>query len=134
MIGNTISPLSALLIQIILSKNIGVCLKSGKSLPFSINDIMKEILIKNSKSQIKENKIKELVNQLIDEFKFISNWGFDDLNNPLYILNFENIAEKIKSKTLEKLLGNEYSPMHLRIYRLLNKCGALDSKMVLKNL
>ena len=64
------------------------------------------------------------------EFKFISNWGFDDNNNPVYILNFENIAEKIKSKTLEKLLNQEYSPMHLRIYRLLNKCGALDSKMV----
>ena len=130
MIANTISPHAALVIQIVLSNSIGTCLINGKSSPFSSTEIMKEILTKNPKSQIKEQKIKEIINQLMDEVKFVSNWGFDDNNIPVYVLNFELIAEKIKSKTVEKLLSQEYSPMHLRVYRLLNKCGALDSKSV----
>lgn len=130
MIGNAISPQSALIIHLAISKNFGNCIKNGKSSPFSQNEILKEILNKNPKSQIKENKLNEIINQLIEEFKFISKWGFDDNNNPIYIINYENIADKIKTKTLEKLLSQEFSPMHLRVYRLLKKCGALDNKSV----
>lgn len=130
MIGNTISPHSGFIMNILLQKNFSQCKKNGKSLPFSLSDLMKEILAKNSSFAIKEPKIKELIIQLKDEFKFISSWGFNDDNSPTYVINFENISEKIKSKTLEKLLSQEYSPMHLRVYRLLNKCGALDSKTV----
>lgn len=130
MISQKINPQAGLVFSAILKKNLQYCIKNGKSLPISSNEILKEILSKNPKSQIKLNKITELFENLIEEYDFALKWGFDDNNHILYCLNYENIANSIKTKTLEKLIEQQFTPMHLRVYRLLSKCGALDSKNV----
>lgn len=130
MISQKINQHAALIFQIILNKNFNYCLNNGKSSPFSANEIYKEILIKNPKSQLKPNKVTEIFENLIEEHDFASKWGFDDNNNTLYCLNFENVASKIRGRCLEKMIEQQFTPMHLRVYRLLSKCGALDSKNV----
>jgi len=130
MISQKVNQHAALVFQIILKKNFTYCANNGKSSPFSANEILKEILSKNPKSQIKQNKITEIFENLIEEHDFASKWGFDDNNNQLYCLNFENVAGAIRNKCLEKMIEQQFTPMHLRVYRLLSKCGALDSKNV----
>ncbi len=131
MISQKVGPQAALIVQVILKKNFNFCLKNGKSSPYSANEIHKEIITRNPKSQIKPTKISELIDNLIEEHDFAIKWGFDDNNHPLYCLNFENISSKMRVRCLEKMIGHQFTPMHLRIYRLLSKCGALDSKNVL---
>ena len=130
MISQKINQHAALIFQVILKKNFNYCLNNGKSSPFSANEIHKEILSKNPKSQIKVNKISEIFENLIEEHDFALKWGFDDNNNTLYCLNFENVANKMRGRCLEKMIEQQFTPMHLRVYRLLSKCGALDSKNV----
>lgn len=130
MITQNINPQAGLVFQVILKRNFNYCVKNGKSLPYTAIDIFKEIMLKHPKSQIKQNKISELLDNLIDEHDLVIKWGFDDSNNPLYCLNFENISDRIRSRALEKMIEQQYSPMHLRVYRLLSKCGALDAKNV----
>jgi len=132
MVSQKINAQAALIIQVILIKNFNHSLKNGKSSPSSANEVYKEILTKNPKSQIKLNKITEIFEALVDEHDLAIKWGFDDNNNPLYCINFENIACKMRIRCLEKMIEQEFTPMHLRIYRLLSKCGALDSKNVRK--
>lgn len=130
MISQKVNPHAALIFQIILKKNFNYSVNNGKSSPFSANEIYNEIITKNPKSQMKQNKIKEIFDVLIEEYDFASRWGLDENNNQLYCLNFENVANSMRNRCLEKMIEQQFTPMHLRVYRLLSKCGSLDSKNV----
>ena len=46
-------------------------------------------------------------------------------------LNITNISTYIKTKTIEKVIEQKFSKNHLRIFRLLHLCGALDARNIM---
>ncbi len=45
-----------------------------------------------------------------------------------YCMNVDSIVKTLKNKTIEKIIEQQFSALHTRIYRLLSRCGALDRK------
>ena len=46
-------------------------------------------------------------------------------------LNITNISTYIKTKTIEKIIEQKFSMNHLRIFRLLYLCGAIDARNIM---
>lgn len=59
-------------------------------------------------------------------------WGFNDNGQKTYCINIDSITEFIKTKTIEKIIEQQFSSNHVRIYRVLSKCGPLDLKNVIE--
>jgi hypothetical protein len=56
--------------------------------------------------------------------------GFNDNGLKTYCVNIDSITHVIKTKTLEKIIEQQFTSNHVRIYRLLSRCGPLDLKNV----
>ncbi|MCQ2818130.1 MAG: hypothetical protein MJ252_12765 [archaeon] len=63
---------------------------------------------------------------LLDQNEFFSQHTSDSV-----YLNLEKIGRSLKEKILEKYIVQKFSENHLRIFRLLHLCGALDSKNIM---
>ena len=102
--------------------------RNGKTTPMSVEEIIKKM---PDKLATKEKLVNELITKIkSDESNYIMEWGFNDNGQKTYVVNVETIAQIIKTKTLEKVIEQQFSSNHSRIYRLLSKCGALDLKNV----
>lgn len=101
----------------------------------SVTDIQKQIngkqtnnIAKQYASSLNIQKIEKILESLAsDEFNFASK---ELLFNKSYKLNVGYLIEFLKNKTLEKIIEQQFSSVHTRIYRLLSKCGNLDAKSV----
>lgn len=128
-ISGNIGHVAGAISSIMLRKNILSAFREGKSLPISLEEILKNINIKSA--SIKVGTIKETLEYMCEEENgFTSKWGLGESGNDSYCLNIDPIVSMIKVKTLEKMIEQQFSPAHIRVYRLLSKCGALDSKNV----
>jgi hypothetical protein len=125
--GN-ISHLGSLVCSIMFRKNMSYALIKGLSIPLTVEEIYKEV--KANQINFKKDNIKEALELMSrDEYDIVTkNDSLDDQ----YTLHVDIIVNSIKSKTMEKIVEQEFSQHHCRIYRLLSKCGALDSKNVIK--
>lgn len=120
---------------IMLRKNPGLSFREGKTSPISVEEIMKTLgtNYKDKKiSQEKQDSIKNILDEMVrEENDFAVNWGSNE-SGSCYCLNLESIAKLLKTKTIEKIIEQEFTPDHIRIYRLLSKCGPLDSKNIME--
>ncbi len=121
--------------SIMLRKNPGNSFKEGKSFPMTVNDIIKLMGFTTKDKKIMNEK-QESIRVMLDamsraENDFVLPWGTTDSGSS-YALNLESIAVTLKNKTLEKIIEQEFSSDHIRIYRLLSKCGPLDSKNIME--
>lgn len=128
---------AAMIAAIMLRKDPLRAFKEGKSSPISIEEITKQIIFSSSSSSkekisIKQNTVKEVIDLMSrEENNFVMPWGFSDTEEQ-FSLNLEGIAESLKVQTLEKIVEQHFSTDHVRIYRLLSKCGPLDSKNIME--
>ena len=97
---------------------------SGKTEFLSIESIYKEMNA-NHKNSFKPANIKELLDKMCLEENDLAIVKFEE-----YSLNVESIVKILKNKTIQKIIEQQFSSNHTRIYRLLSRCGALDSKNV----
>jgi hypothetical protein len=124
----SISHLGSLIGSIMLRKNLSYALAKGSSVPLSSEEIFKEIKSHQQVSFKKDNVRETLDLMSQSEYDIVTKSdGFEDQ----FTLNVEWIISSIKSKTVEKIVEQEFTQNHCRVYRLLSKCGALDSKNVI---
>lgn len=128
---------AAMIASIMLRRDPQRAFKEGKSTPISIEEITKHTMVNSgptSKEKIstKQNTIKDIVEAMCrEENNFVIPWGFSD-SEDTFSLNIEGIAQSLKVQTLEKIVEQLFSPDHVRIYRLLSKCGPLDAKNIME--
>jgi len=129
---------AAMVAAIMLRRDPLRAFKEGKSSPISIEDITKQInfcsggAASKEKTSTKQNTVKEIVELMSrEENNFVIPWGFSDTEET-FSLNLESIAHSIKLQTLEKIVEQQFSHDHARIYRLLSKCGPLDTKNIME--
>jgi hypothetical protein len=129
---------AAMVASVMLRKDPLRAFKEGKSTPISIEEITKQITFSSggaaSKEKIstKQNAIKEIVELMSrEENNYVIPWGFSDTEET-FSLNLEGIAQSLKVQTLEKIVEHHFSQDHVRIYRLLSKCGPLDAKNIME--
>jgi hypothetical protein len=114
-----------------LRKNISYAFMTGKSTAISVEAIHKE-MNPAQKNSFKPVNIKEVIEKMsLEEYDFTAKSERNDNGVDLYILNVDRIVDTLKSKTVEKMVEQEFSPQHTRVYRLLSRSGALDSKNVI---
>jgi hypothetical protein len=118
------SNLAGLITSIMIRKNMREAFISGKTEFISIENIYKEMNA-NQKNSFKTVNIKELLDKMCLEENDLSTMKFDE-----YSLNIDSIVGILKNKTIQKIIEQQFSSNHTRIYRLLSRCGALDSKNV----
>jgi len=116
-INQKLSTQAGLIANILLEKNQIASFKEGKT--FSCNY---ETITQKFRS-INISQIDEIIKEQNEFFLKVSS---DSL-----ILNLDIISQFIKESTIEKVILQQFSESHLRIYRLLNLCGALDSKNIM---
>jgi hypothetical protein len=121
--------------SILLRKNPGNAFKEGKTFPITIEEIIKNMgfVSKDKKTLLeKQESVKNIIEDMSRvENDFVLTWGITEAGQT-YCLNLESIANILKNKTLEKIIEQEFSLDHLRIYRLLAKCGPLDAKNIME--
>ena len=91
-----------------------------------VNTKDKKILM--DKTEAVRNLLEEMSRE---ENDFVLLWSIIE-SGQTYCLNLESVSKTLKTKTLEKIIEQEFSPDHIRIYRLLSKCGPLDSKNIME--
>jgi hypothetical protein len=127
---------AAMISAIMLRKDPLRSFKEGKSTPISIEEITKQITfnqnISNKERISKQNTVKEIIDLMSrEENNYVMPWGFSDTEEQ-FSLNLESIAESLKVQTLEKIVEQHFTSDHIRIYRLLSKCGPLDAKNIME--
>ena len=81
--------------------------------------------------QEKLEGIKNMLEEMSrEEHDFVQLWSISDAGQT-FSLNLDSIGKSLKTKTLEKIIEQEFSADHIRIYRLLSKCGPLDAKNIM---
>lgn len=112
--------------------------------PITIKELIANISESNnsSKSVININSLKhiianpQLVEEIIKESKsddsgIFKYYGLNDLGKELIYLNLESLFFSMKTKLKEKVVEQLLSPIHARVFRLLDKCGPLDLKNIM---
>ena len=108
-----------LIASFMLENNQITSFKTGHSDSFNYQTICHKI------KNMNENKILEIIND--------SNDFFLKITSDTFSLNLEKISNYIKQQIIEKTITQQFSENHLRVYRLLSLCGALDSKNIMEN-
>jgi hypothetical protein len=126
---------AGLISSIMLRKNAANAFREGKSTPITIEEILKQMGVNTKDKKILLDKT-EAVRNLLEEMSreendFVLLWSIIE-SGQTYCLNLESVSKTLKTKTLEKIIEQEFSPDHIRIYRLLSKCGPLDSKNIME--
>ena len=116
-INQKISPQAGAIASLFLEKNQIASFKNGKTMGLSYTSI--------------SSKYKSININSIDEIVADPNDFFIKISNDTYSLNLEKVNHYIKERTIEKLIYQMFSKEHVRIYRLLSLCGALDAKNIM---
>lgn len=116
-INQKISPQAGAIASLFLEKNQIASFKNGKTMGLSYTSI--------------SSKYKSININSIDEIVSDPNDFFIKISNDTYSLNLEKVNHYIKERTIEKLIYQMFSKEHVRIYRLLSLCGALDAKNIM---
>ena len=116
-INQKLSTQAGLIANILLEKNQIASFKEGKTFSCNYETITQKF------GSINISQIDEIIKEQNEFFLKVSS---DSL-----ILNLDIISQFIKESTIEKVILQQFSESHLRIYRLLNLCGALDSKNIM---
>jgi hypothetical protein len=110
--------------SIMLRKNISSAFHSGKSMLFTVDAIFQEF-DNTLKSNSKPGNIKDVLEKMC-----LEEYDLAERNDEEYCISVDSIVRTLKNKTIEKIIEQQFSPQHTRIYRLLSRCGALDGKNV----
>ena len=117
-INQKLSTQAGLIANILLEKNQIASFKEGKT--FSCN-------YETITQKFRSINISQIDDIIKEQNEFFSKVSSDSL-----ILNLDIVSQFIKESTIEKVILQQFSESHLRIYRLLNLCGALDSKNIME--
>ncbi len=117
-INQKLSTQAGLIANLLLEKNQIASFKEGKT--FSCN-------YETITQKFRSINISQIDDIIKEQNEFFSKVSSDSL-----ILNLDIVSQFIKESTIEKVILQQFSESHLRIYRLLNLCGALDSKNIME--
>ena len=117
-INQKLSTQAGLIANLLLEKNQIASFKEGKT--FSCN-------YETITQKFRSINISQIDDIIKEQNEFFSKVSSDSL-----ILNLDIVSQFIKESTIEKIILQQFSENHLRIYRLLNLCGALDSKNIME--
>ena len=116
-ITQKLSPQAGLIASHLLEKNALNSFQKGRTEAISFMGIVEKL------SSIKLNEIEDIV---AEPNNFLTRVTSDSIT-----LNLANISQYIQERTIEKIIEQQYSMNHVRIYRLLLLCGALDAKNIM---
>lgn len=145
MISQKIGGQAGMIASIMLQKNSTHSFKEGRTHSMTTEEILKVmtgntggILSSTPRSDPKGNKKNILneklqaLNSYMEETARQNKDYFVLEGNNKYGLNLSSISSYLKARTLEKMIEQQFTQHHLRIYRLLTKCGALDMKNIME--
>jgi hypothetical protein len=125
---------AGLLASIMLKTNPGLAFREGKTFSLTIDEILKQMGFNSKDKKLYQEKQEGMRNVLEEmsreENDFVKLCTGSD-SGQAYSLNLDSISKILKTKTLEKIIEQEFSADHIRIYRLLSKCGPLDAKNIM---
>lgn len=121
--------------SIMLKRNAENAFKEGKSFPITLEEIVKNMGPTSKDKKVnaeKQETVKTVLEAMMrEENDFVVPYMATDAGQT-YCLNLDSIANTLKTKTLEKIIEQEFTLDHIRIYRLLAKCGPLDAKNIME--
>ena len=117
-INQKLSTQAGLIANILLEKNKIASFKDGKTFSCNYETISEKF------HSINISQIDDIIKE--------QNEFFSKVSSDSIILNIDFISQYIKERTIEKVILQQFSDLHLRIYRLLSLCGAIDSKNIME--
>ena len=116
-ITQKISPQAGAVASLFLEKNPINSFKNGKTIGLTYSSI--------------SSRYKSIDINSIDEILADPNDFFMKISSDTYTLNLEEVGNYIKARTIEKIILQKFTQNHVRIFRLLFLCGALDAKNIM---